>query len=201
MFPQATMAQQKRKKKVQFYLFWKNSGHIITNKWLWYIDYFECKGTWKNSRKRLSLTCLDFPKTDPPKWTQLSSEASLGVSSTTGGWLLSQKKKVEVHFILRQLCHKLSNFPSVLLRAHSSFLKIIPSTLSCLHPIFLSPCLDSMHACVLNHFRSVWLFGTLWTAAHQALLSMVSTDKNTGVDSHSHLQGNIPGPGNWTHIS
>ena len=32
--------RKKKKKKVWFYLFWKNSGHITTNKWLWYIDYF-----------------------------------------------------------------------------------------------------------------------------------------------------------------
>ena len=93
---------------------------------------FESKGTWENSRKRLSLTCLDFLRTDPAKWTRLSLMSSLGVSSTIGGWLLSQKRKLEVHFTLRQLCHKLSYFPSVLLRAHSSFLKIIPSTLTSL---------------------------------------------------------------------
>ena len=93
---------------------------------------FESKGTWENSRKRLSLTCLDFLQTDPAKWTHLSLMSSLGISSTIGGWLLSQKRKLEVCFTLRQLCHKLSYFPSVLLRAHSSFLKIIPSTLTSL---------------------------------------------------------------------
>ena len=32
--------RREKKKKVWFYLFWKNSGHITTNKRLWYIDYF-----------------------------------------------------------------------------------------------------------------------------------------------------------------
>ena len=35
--------------------------------------------------------------------------------------------------------------------------------------IFLLPC---MHACMLSHFSHAWLYATLWTAAHQAPLSM-----------------------------
>ena len=45
-----------------------------------------------------SLTCLDFLRTDPAEWTHLSLLSSLGVPSTIGGWLLSQKRKLEVHF-------------------------------------------------------------------------------------------------------
>ena len=38
-------------------------------------------------------------------------------------------------------------------------------------------------------------FSTLWTAAHQALLSMDSPDKNTGVGGHALRQGIFPTQG------
>ena len=43
-----------------------------------------------------------------------------------------------------------------------------------------------MHLCVLSCVR---LFATPWTAARQAPLLMDSPGKNTGVGSHSLLQG------------
>ena len=46
-----------------------------------------------------------------------------------------------------------------------------------------------MCVCVLSH---VQLFATLWTVALQAPLSWDSPSKNTGVDSHSLLQGIFP---------
>ena len=41
----------------------------------------------------------------------------------------------------------------------------------------------------ISRFSHVWLFVTPWPVAHQALLSMKNTGKNTGVGSHSLLQG------------
>ena len=41
----------------------------------------------------------------------------------------------------------------------------------------------------------VWLFVTLWIVACQAPLSMEFSKQNTGLDSHSLLQGNLPDPG------
>ena len=48
---------------------------------------------------------------------------------------------------------------------------------------------------MLSHFSRVRLFAILWTVAHQVLLSMDSLGKNTGVDCHALLQGNLPDPG------
>ena len=45
------------------------------------------------------------------------------------------------------------------------------------------------HIYVLIHFSCVWLSVTPWIAAHQALLSMDSPRKNTGVGCHAVLQG------------
>ena len=42
---------------------------------------------------------------------------------------------------------------------------------------------------LLSRFSRVQLFATLWTAAHQAPLSMDSPGKNTGVGCHFLLQG------------
>ena len=41
---------------------------------------------------------------------------------------------------------------------------------------------------MLNRSSHVWLFVTLWTVAHQALLSMDSPGKNTGASCHDLLQ-------------
>ena len=41
---------------------------------------------------------------------------------------------------------------------------------------------------MLNHFRSVWIFVTLWTIAHQAPLSMGFSNNNTGLSCHALLQ-------------
>ena len=48
---------------------------------------------------------------------------------------------------------------------------------------------------MLSHFSRVRLFAILWTVAHQVPLSMDSLGKNTGVDRHALLQGNLPDPG------
>ena len=42
---------------------------------------------------------------------------------------------------------------------------------------------------MLNHFRGVWIFVTLWTIAHQAPLSMGFSNNNTGLSCHALLQG------------
>ena len=53
-----------------------------------------------------------------------------------------------------------------------------------------------VHACMLSHFSRVWLFATLWTVAHKGTsVHGDSPTKNTGVGSHSLLQGNLLEPG------
>ena len=56
-------------------------------------------------------------------------------------------------------------------------------------------------ACVLNRFSGVWLFATLWTAAHQAPLSMGFSRQEYG----SGLLCPPPGESSWprdqTHVS
>ena len=42
---------------------------------------------------------------------------------------------------------------------------------------------------MLSCFSHIQLFATLWTVAHQALLSMDSSGRNTGVGFHALLQG------------
>ena len=53
-------------------------------------------------------------------------------------------------------------------------------------------------ASLLNH---VWLFVTLWTAAHQAPLSMGLSEKNTGVSCSFPPPGDLRWPKDQTHIS
>ena len=58
------------------------------------------------------------------------------------------------------------------------------------------------HVCVVSKHR-VWSLSlsrvgfsvTPETVVHQALLSMEFSSKNTGVDCHFLLQGNLPNPG------
>ena len=52
-----------------------------------------------------------------------------------------------------------------------------------------------MFMCVLSCFICVQLFTTLCTIAHQASLYMGFLSKNTGVGSHSLLQGDPPKSG------
>ena len=52
---------------------------------------------------------------------------------------------------------------------------------------------------MLSHFSHVQLFVTLWTAPHQAPLSMDSPGENTGVGCHVLLQGIVPTQGS-THV-
>ena len=63
----------------------------------------------------------------------------------------------------------------------------------------LSPCWFNLYAegcaCMLICFSHVWLFATLWTVAHQALLSWDSPGKNTRVNYYSLLQGIFPTQG------
>ena len=53
---------------------------------------------------------------------------------------------------------------------------------------------------VLNHFRCVRLFVTLWTVAHQAPLFMDSPGKNIEVGCHALLQGIFPAQGLNLHL-
>ena len=54
------------------------------------------------------------------------------------------------------------------------------------------------HHCVLSH--SVWLFATPWTVAHQVLLSLGFSSKNTGVGCYVLLQGIFPTQGLNPHL-
>ena len=45
-----------------------------------------------------------------------------------------------------------------------------------------------VHVYMLSCFRHIQLFATLWTVAHQALLSLDSSGRNTGVGFHALLQ-------------
>ena len=45
-----------------------------------------------------------------------------------------------------------------------------------------------VHVYMLSCFSHIQLFATLWTVAHQALLSMDSSGRNTGVGFHALLQ-------------
>ena len=54
--------------------------------------------------------------------------------------------------------------------------------------------------CMLSDYSHVWLFATLWTVAHQALLSRDFPGKNTGVDSHFLLQEIFPTQGLNPHL-
>ena len=51
--------------------------------------------------------------------------------------------------------------------------------------------------CVLSCFSHVQLLSTLWTVA-RLLCPWESPGKNTGVDCHALLQGDLPNPGNPT---
>ena len=46
--------------------------------------------------------------------------------------------------------------------------------------------------CVLRCFSCAQLFGTPWTAAHEAPLSMGFSSKNIGVGCHALFQGIFP---------
>ena len=46
-----------------------------------------------------------------------------------------------------------------------------------------------MYVCVCSCFSCVWLFATLWTAAHQASCLKNSLGKSTRVGCHALLQG------------
>ena len=48
--------------------------------------------------------------------------------------------------------------------------------------------------CVLSCFSHVQLLSTLWTVA-RLLCPWESPGKNTGVDCHALLQGDLPNPG------
>ena len=55
--------------------------------------------------------------------------------------------------------------------------------------------LYNAHACMLSHFRSVQLFVTPWTVAHQAPLSMGCPRQEHWNGFPVSLPGDLPGPG------
>ena len=52
--------------------------------------------------------------------------------------------------------------------------------------------LQSMRACMLNHFTCIQLFATPWTVTLQILCPWHSSGKNTGANCHTLLQGIFP---------
>ena len=84
-------------------------------------------------RKRLCLNSSYLPKDRSSKRNSKIINPLLG-SFTNQGRLMS---RLEVKTIPK-LCHKLSYLPPILIRAHSSFLKIIYSRLRNLHSPSLS---------------------------------------------------------------
>ena len=52
--------------------------------------------------------------------------------------------------------------------------------------------LQSMRACMLNHFSCIQLFATPWTVTLQILCPWDSSGKNTGANCHALLQGIFP---------
>ena len=57
-----------------------------------------------------------------------------------------------------------------------------------------------VHACMLSHFSHIWHFATLWTVAHQGLLSMgFSRQELKWVVMPSSRESSRPR--DWTHIS
>ena len=55
--------------------------------------------------------------------------------------------------------------------------------------------IHTMHACVLSHFSSVWLYVTPWTVAHQAPLSMGFSRQEYWSGLPCPPPGDLPDPG------
>lgn len=94
----------------------QNMPEYLACGWLWVV------GTWTtaNARRGFLGTPLICFKTEPPEGT-----AWLRIPSLE----FHQPEETRIGYHTERLCHKLSYFPSVLLRVHSSCLKIIFSPL------------------------------------------------------------------------
>lgn len=77
-------------------------------------------------RERLSLNSPCLPKDIASKGAHLARIPYPGMLSTMEDGLLSQERKSHQP---DKLCHRLSHLPSFLLKTHSSFLKVINSTI------------------------------------------------------------------------
>ena len=77
-------------------------------------------------RERLSLNSPCLPKDIASKGAHLAHIPYPGMLSTMEDGLLSQEMKSHQP---DKLCHRLSHLPSFLLKTHSSFLKLINSTI------------------------------------------------------------------------
>ena len=58
----------------------------------------------------------------------------------------------------------------------------------------------SVSVCMLGYISRVWLFSTPWTVAHQTVCPWDSLGKNTGLGTHSLLQGIFPTQGSHPHL-
>ena len=61
--------------------------------------------------------------------------------------------------------------------------------------MWLDRFLTNMCACMLSHFRSIWVFTTLWTVAHQAPLSPGLSRQESWNGLPCPHPGNLPDPG------
>ena len=64
-----------------------------------------------------------------------------------------------------------------------------------LHVLRITLIQPSMHACVLRHFSSVWLFATLWTAAYHVLLPIGFSGQEYWSGLPCPPPGDLPDPG------
>ena len=53
----------------------------------------------------------------------------------------------------------------------------------------------TVYACMISHFSHIWLFVTLWTIAHQALLSVIFSRHEYQSGLPCTLPGDLPDPG------
>ena len=57
------------------------------------------------------------------------------------------------------------------------------------------PSSRSLSLCILSHFSPIWLFATLWTVAHQALLSTGFSRQEYWSEFPCPPPGDLPDPG------
>lgn len=82
------------------------------------------------SREKLSLNPPFLPKNRSSKTNSIVRNPLSGSFITWEDWLYHRRKECKLIPHPDKSCHKLSYFPSILLRAHLSFLKIIYTPLS-----------------------------------------------------------------------
>jgi len=147
------------------------------------------------------------PQTNPTCWQECLSQ-TWSCASPTGdsGWL-SNVWTSSADFSPLWENYGISSKKNVRMQTHTSHIqtysKYIPQTLYIISRAQGPPnmvdichlfCLKQRH-CVLSHFSHVWFFATLWTAAHQAPLSMGFSRQEHWSGLPFRLPGDLPDPG------